>query len=54
MQTIVWLGTVINSADFTVAASEKRIKSLWQDLVDVLFSSVRLVHVKRIVGPSYR
>ena len=40
VQTIVLLGTVIYSADFPVAASEKRIKKLYQDLVDVLSSLI--------------
>ena len=47
-QAIVWLGTLINTADSTIAATDKRISSLLVDLNDLLRNKQRAIHVKRI------
>ena len=47
-QSIIWLGTVINTVDSSVAATDKRIESLLGDINDLLRDSHLSVHVKRI------
>ena len=47
-QSIVWLGTVINTANSSVAATDKRIESLASDLDGLLCDSHVAVHVKRV------
>ena len=47
-QSIVWLGTVIDTANSTIAATDKRIESLLCDLNDILRDLHFSVHVKRI------
>lgn len=47
-QSIVWLGTVINTANSSIAATDKRIESLASDLDDLLRDSHVAVHVKRV------
>ena len=47
-QSIVCLGTVINTANSSIAATDKRIQSLASDLDDLLRDSHVAVHVKRV------
>lgn len=47
-QSIVWLGTVINTANSSIAATDKRIRSLVSDLHDLLRNLHVAVHVKRV------
>ena len=48
LSDIVWLGTVIDTANSTIAATDKRIESLLCDLNDILRDSRLSVHVKKI------
>ena len=45
---IVWLGTVINIANSSIAATDKRIRGLVSDLDDLLRDLHVAVHVKRV------
>ena len=47
-QSIVWLGTVINTANSSIAATDKRIRGLVSDLDDLLRDLHVAVHVKRV------
>ena len=47
-QSIVWLGTVINTANSSIAATDKRIRGLESDLDDLLRDLHVAVHVKRV------
>ena len=49
-QTIDRIGTVINTANSSIAATDKRIESLVGDLNDLLHDSHLAVHVKRIAA----
>ena len=46
---IVWLGTVLNTANCTIAATDKRIQSLKSDLDEVFNNARSSFHVKKIV-----
>ena len=48
LSDMVWLGTVIDTANSTIAATDKRIESLLCDLNDILRDSRLSVHVKKI------
>ena len=47
-QSIVWLGTVINTTNSSIAATDKRIESMMSDLDDLLRDSHVAVYVKRV------
>ena len=47
-QSIVWLGTVINTANSSSAAPDKRIQGLVSDLDDLLRDLHVAVHVERV------
>ena len=49
-QCIVWLGTILNTSNCTIAATDKRIDGLLSDLEEVLSSVDNLFHVKKIAA----
>ena len=47
-QDIVWLGTILNTAKCSIAATDKRIESLTSDLKSLLNDSLLHIHVKKV------
>ena len=50
VQTITWLGTVINTFDQTISATENRVQSLSNDLFDILKGPHLSLYVKKLAS----